>query len=325
MAVEIGTATDHVDLYNKLYTFLTANPDLVAANQQWTLAWSHPDASYPFTPGQTGSDIVLKGPGNAGLDEVYVGMRLNADTPADIFGIWFSGSQGVVSANPTFSDHVNSAPAMHMPVADYAMDYWFVADGRRFIVVVKVSTTFVAAYEGLFLPYATPQEYPYPMISSGCSLHAKRWSDENPAHTHFCMPNLSRFDYQQGNEPYEGYGSYPQNDGLLRVLSPSGEWVMFNNQYNDYRVFPWSSPRGNVSYVSTQTSLIGGGQMITPATLVGEGSRLNGAIGVLDGVFHVTGFGNAAENLVSVAGTDYLVVQNMFRTNFTDYWALRLT
>ena len=35
MAVEIGSATDHEDLFNKLYTFLTSHADLVNAGQQW--------------------------------------------------------------------------------------------------------------------------------------------------------------------------------------------------------------------------------------------------------------------------------------------------
>lgn len=316
MAFETGTATDHVDMYNRLYDFLTANTDLMNAGQNWSLAWNQPGASYPYAAGQTNSDIVLKGPGNAGLDEVYVGLRLDADTNADRFGIWFAGCQGVVTANPAFDQHVNSASAMHMPLADFAMDYWFVADGRRFVVVAKVSTVFVSAYEGLFLPYATPQEYPYPMISSGCSRQAKRWSDENAGHTHFCMPYHPR--------SYEDYDSYSYDEGLLRVMSPSGEWVLFNNRSSNYVVFPWTSANGGVSFTGSQVSLLGGSQLLTPASLVGDGSRLNGALGVLDGVFHVTGFGNAAENLVNIDGTDYLVVQNMFRTGFTDYWALRL-
>lgn len=325
MAVEIGTATDHVDLYNKLYDFLTASPDLVAAGQNWSRVWG---ASPPYTADlagdSTGSDIVLKGPGLSGNDDIYVGMRLEEDPSTDYFGVWFSGAQGVVDSAEHCWDHINSAPRMHMPLFDQSSPYWFVANGRRFVVVVKISTVFAAAYEGLFLPYATPQEYPYPMISSGCSREAKRWSDENPGHTHFCMPNLSRSSDSQMNEPYKDYSSYPENDGLLRVLSPSGEWVMFNNSNDDYRVFPWSSPGGATDFVEGQRTLFGGDHMLYPATLVSTGSRLRGTLGVFDGVYHCTGFGNAAENLLTLNGVDHLVVQNLFRTGFTDYWALAL-
>ncbi|MFD2664619.1 hypothetical protein [Halomonas halophila] len=219
---------------------------------------------------------------------------------------------------------MNSAPRMHIPLFDQTSPYWFVANGRRFVVVVKISTTFVACYQGFLLPYATPQEWPYPMVSSGCSRQAKRWSDENPGHTHFCMPNISRFDTQQSNLDYEEYDGNPQNDGLLRVLSPSGEWVMFNNSRDSYRVFPWASPGEDVDFVYGQRTLFGGDHMLYPATLVSTGSRLLGTLGVFEGVFHCTGFGNAAENLLTIGGVDHLVVQNLFRTGFTDYWALAL-
>lgn len=325
MAVETGTATDHVDLYTRLYNFLTANADLVAAGQAWTRVWG---AAPPFVAdvagGPGGSDLLLKGPGSAGNDSIYVGMRLEEDPATDYFGVWFAGAQGVVPTAEYAWEHINAAPRMHMPLFDQASPYWFVANGRRFVVVVKISTTFVACYQGFFLPYATPLEYPYPMISSGCSREAKRWSDENVAHTHFCMPNLSRYDYQQSNEPYEDYAYYPQNDGLLRVMSPAGEWVMFNNSYDDYRVFPWSSPAGTPEFVSGQRTLFGGDHLLYPATLVSTGSRLRGTLGVLEGVYHCTGFGNAAENILTLGGVDHLVVQNLFRTGFTDYWALAL-
>ncbi|MCE8012896.1 hypothetical protein [Billgrantia desiderata] len=323
MAVEIGTATDHVDLYNKLYQFLTGNAELVAAGQNWQRVWGNaPPYAADFAGAGQGSDIVLKGPGLAGLDEIYVGMRLEHDPAVDYFGIWFAGAQGIVPSATSFSAHVNSAPRMHMPVFDQTSPYWFVANGRRFVVVVKVSTTFVASYQGFFLPYATPSEYPYPMISSGCSRTARRWSDEAPSHTHFCMPGYIHRDGST-TYTYENYTTASYN-GTVQVMSPSGEWVMFNNVNNEYRVFPWAQPAGGVDFVGNQRSLFGGGHMLYPATLLSTGSRLRGTLGVFEGVYHVSGFGNAAENILTLGGVDHLVVQNMFRTGFTDYWALAL-
>jgi hypothetical protein len=45
----------------------------------------------------------------------------------------------------------------------------------------------------------------------------------------------------------------------------------------------------------------------------------------LEGVYHVSGFNNAAENLITGGGVDHLVVQNVYRTSVRDYWALRLS
>jgi hypothetical protein len=47
-------------------------------------------------------------------------------------------------------------------------------------------------------------------------------------------------------------------------------------------------------------------------------------LGELDGAYFIPGFGQAAENIVTISGQDYLVVQNIFRTTSDAYWALKL-
>src|SRR5690348_15074846 len=103
MAFETGTATDHLDLWSKLLDFLQSNADLVAAGQQWTVAWEAPAGA----PNAT--DIVLQGPGLAGEDEVLVALRREDDTLT--IGeslIWMSGCTGLLSNATEFDGHVNS-------------------------------------------------------------------------------------------------------------------------------------------------------------------------------------------------------------------------
>jgi hypothetical protein len=45
--------------------------------------------------------------------------------------------------------------------------------------------------------------------------------------------------------------------------------------------------------------------------------------GELDGVFALTGFGNGAENTVTIGGVVHYVVQNVFRTDQLDYFAIK--
>lgn len=56
MAVKIGTAADHIELWDELLDFLQNDPELVGAGQNWSEAWQH----------DTRPEIVLKGPGLAG-------------------------------------------------------------------------------------------------------------------------------------------------------------------------------------------------------------------------------------------------------------------
>jgi hypothetical protein len=48
------------------------------------------------------------------------------------------------------------------------------------------------------------------------------------------------------------------------------------------------------------------------ALSIPDSQRAN--VGELDGVYFISGFGNASENTVTIGGVTYLVVQNCFRT-----------
>ena len=43
------------------------------------------------------------------------------------------------------------------------MPYWFIANGRRFIVIVRVSSVYQSAYAGFILPYHLPNTF-YPAL-----------------------------------------------------------------------------------------------------------------------------------------------------------------
>ena len=47
-------------------------------------------------------------------------------------------------------------------------------------------------------------------------------------------------------------------------------------------------------------------------------------LGEMEGCYCVPGYANAVENIISVGGVDHLVVQDVFRTGYSDYWALKL-
>ena len=52
-----------------------------------------------------------------------------------------------------------------------------VANGRRIVVVVKTGTYYECVHLGLFLPYATPAQYPYPLVVGGSYNGSTRWSN----------------------------------------------------------------------------------------------------------------------------------------------------
>lgn len=264
MAFTSGVATDYLDLLNRLKQFVTQ--DMLPANERWSvLRWN------PGPP----AELVLQGPGLAGTDQINVGIRSVAG--AD-YGNW--ELRGYVAWNPAlpFDGQYKISNAYYAMLMTSAMPYWIVANGRRIVMVVKTSTYYEMVYLGLFLPYATPAQYPYPLLVGGSYNSSIRWSDTDYGRSHL----------------YEG--AYYAPDGAWSTPSPI--WPIGWGWGSDARECP------------------DGTYPLLPLIIAG--------LGEMDGCYAVPGYNNAAENIISVAGVDYLVVQNVHRTGYNDYWALKL-
>ncbi|WP_336175031.1 hypothetical protein [Alloalcanivorax xenomutans] len=348
MAVVNGTATDAVDLYNKLYDFLTAHPDLVAAGQAWERVTSVGLAPPLVADTDTAEDgikgaVMLKGPGMAGQDEIFVSLYLYDNTAINRQMIYLHGHNGVFPESPRYDGHINTSPRKGFVVWNQPMAYWLVASGRRFYGRVKLGTVYQPFYGGLYLPYALPQTNPYPLAIGGTTaLSTSDVGQETTGNIHCAF-----FD------PYSIQ---------LAALNPAGSWDDYDNgtSADDYdrssggaRLFPYNcvarprtldvqygdllpppSYRSNYSYakfdqlqsffIRNQTPLLGGGYLLTPITLHSGKPGVPGTFGILDGVFHVSGVDNVSDNIVQVNGVDHLVVQNVYRTSTNSYAALRL-
>lgn len=322
MAMATGTATSHTDLWTKLLAFLQTNSALVAAGQTWTVAWSAPVGA----PNST--DIVLKGPGLAGQDEVFIGLRRVDRDTADEFEIQIAGMSGILDDATAFNGHVNVQPhVVKLFVDNGPMTYWFVANGRRFMIVVKISTVYEAAYAGLFLPYAYPINYSYPLFvgaSAGSQNNVTSWRSTSDAHRHFVNA------YYHAGNVYEEPSAW--------MLSPQGDWLRCSAYgddstvgigpkrfFNGYGITAdqISNNFGYNTIRQRQRACFGGQAYLSPHTLV-QASPGDQCYGILDGTSYVTGYDNSAENIITVSGVDHLVVQDAFRAGVDNYWAMRL-
>lgn len=322
-----GTATGDQDLYAKLIAFLTTDADLVSAGQAWTKVWNH--------AGGDEGGVVVRGPGLSGSDQIFVGMKLNRDVPTDAFNIELRGMTGFASGAVLLGDHVNVSPEPAYVFADTGvMTYWFIASGRHFIVIVKITTVFEAGYAGWFLPFGAPSEYPYPMFIGGSGGHffgsshsdsPDSWRDSVPGHTQFPWPSAD-----------DGAPFYWAPSAFL--LDPSGSWITMSNTGNarqgtvgpvytkGSRQFPSGDGASLMNPVQGFTNMIncyGGERMIFPLTLH-ETSPGSQTFGVLDGCYKCQGESMGAEDIITVGGINHMAVQNAFRTGFFDYWCVEL-
>jgi hypothetical protein len=338
MAYQTGTASGPVDLWDKVVAFLTTNSTLVAAGEDWDVVWTAPS-------GLAKDGIVLRGPGASGLDSIFVGLSREDSDISDRNKFWLRGMTGVVTSAPTIDDHVNSSNRVGMFVDTNPMKYWIVANGRRFVIVVNMSTVYQSMYAGFFLPFANPLSYNYPLFVggsfpdwtlNGLSNAALSWRSTVTVHSSFPFPAYNTES-----------GSVFKSRSCSQYLDPNGAWINLDTNYSNATEASHIAPMefapltesgiaswaivdygglgaeylGYNNFLPRIEENVGGGYSLSPATLIQTRPSLQ-TYGSLDGVFIPAWQNQAVENIIQVGGVDHLVVQNAFRTN--RYWGLRL-
>lgn len=326
MAFETGTATGLDDLWTKFIAFITTDADLVTAGENWSVVWG--PTAQPSV-GEDTIDLVLNGPGLGGAtDGVFVGLRKENSFDSDASCIHLSGLTGVLQTGTNYRDHINVQPnSVRMFVGEDPVTYWFIANGRRFIIVVKISTVYEACYGGFFLPFNNPLSYGYPLFVGGSAPNSGPTSWRSTATSH-AMFNLA---------DYETTLSDPTSAWML---DPVGNWLPLGIRTNmpaiigpaefgtaddwGIRENPWPGTSYGWEWIRSRIErYLGDGYGLRYVTLMQQAPS-NQTFGVLDGAYAVDGQGNAAENIVTVGSTDHLVVQNVFRTGTLNYLAVQL-
>lgn len=229
-------------------------------------------------------ELILKGQGYSGTEEIYVGVKTYQDASADYYNLCVATFTGYVLSN-TF-DTQPGVRLSGVPAHNQRIDYWLTVNPQRIACCMKVGTpVYEHFYIGKFFPYARPSQYPYPIVCAGMlsGAAATRYSD-----TSHSMP-------YKGNRVNLG--------------------MRFNTGvYLQPETHPW-----NNSYLAGTTQLrdTNDSYPLLPVIL----NDANGVYGELDGIRYVSGFNNVVEN---TCGPDWVVMQDVSRTGFTDYIALKL-
>lgn len=239
-------------------------------------------------------ELILKAPGLSGTEEIYVGLRTYESAAADYFNLTAAGFTGYVPGN-TFA----TQPGVLMrgvPAHNLRIDYWLTLNGQRLVLAMKVGTpVYESLYLGKILPYARPSQFPYPVLVGGMLLDegATRFSET----THRCW--------------VKGADWGPVYD-CARLRFNDGQWLKTE-------AYPFGNTAlANATYALRDTD---GVWPVTPVVLH---NATSGMFGELDGVFHITGFNNAVENTFVLDGQAHVVMQDVWRTGFNDYYAIRM-
>lgn len=319
MAFEIGTASHAADLLLKLEKFLTTNPTLVAAGQQWESLKDNTVEPYNNDYDLNALDsFVLQrcfvGRGMDGQDRIYVpmGMGISKTRPSYTL-IAYLARTWTPTVSITNQFRQDRKIRTVIALWEKPIPYWFFANGRRFMIVAKVGNTYMSMYCGFVLPCATDREYPYPHMVAGStnntnSSHAITDIEKNGS---FWIPVKADFHSSEKSTSImvspEGrilYGSSPArgtglgNDVEQFVLSP-----YVNNSY-----------RGKTYDNNYVLSPIGLHQI----------QNVYNMLGWLDGAFYVSGFENSPENILTVDGVKYICFPSSVGNDYNDWCAIRM-
>lgn len=272
----------------------------------------------------SGSEMIWQAPGNGGTDQILVGAKEFHDVGTDYYN-WRLGGFTAYNSGAPFNQqpgYVGGASQAHsspvLTLWNSSIPYWIVANGRRVIVVAKISTVYVTAYLGFMNSYMAPGSFPYPLIVGGNLAFANdpgstssswRWSYTGAEMRDFPIPLASgmSFDYQSSLQLRLSAGSWRGFDISIGDTSFGQVWPFtYVDQFGSY---DW---RPNLD----------GGYPLLPIVLFDHTPNVYGE---LDGVHSTSGFSQGAENTITVAGIKYLIVQNVFRTTKADFFAVRLS
>ena len=302
---------------------------------------------------QFGSEVIFKAPGNAGTDEIFTGIRSEYSAAAGWYNLFMNGYTGFNVNEQSWFEQPGALPGYGMtgyqyvipmvPCWNTTMPYWLVATGRSFRFAVKVSTSYEGGYLGYILPYATPNQYPYPLAVGGSLVPQTgargaewRYSYTSIRHGVYPAPGCDAYATQEGQQ------------ATLYIRNPDGKWAFFGNRGDpsgddESKIYAPSvsgsapyTPAGNWRGVwphcmngawwsgkKPYRECLGGGYIVQPCIAI-QRAPYPCVYGELEGTYTISGYQNTAENTTSISGKNMVIFQNAYRNSAHEYWALSM-
>lgn len=236
-------------------------------------------------------ELIMLGDGYGGDESIYIGFYSYQDATNDYYNIVVAAMKGYVSGND-FEDQPGIRRAT-TPAHNSAIGYWISVNAARINGVLKVGTPVYEHFGvGNFLPFAPPNQYPQPLFVAGMfdGVDDSRFSDTTQE-----MP---------WRTPLQENFAIHKNDGLWYDSNSLGDLYIRTIRPLDSTIRPVED-----NYV------------IVPLYIRDYGQNIYGE---LDGIYHITGFNLSVEDTMTIDGDDYVVMQDVYRTGFDDYIAMKL-
>ncbi len=238
------------------------------------------------------TEVIWKAPGLSASEELYMGVKTYQLVSSDFYNWAVSGFTGYVSTN-NFDTQPGTSGMIGTPLWNQAIPYWFVGDGQGVVVVAKIQNVYNSVVMGKMLPYATPGQWPYPMIVGGALTVAQK-------------------DFRYDNTAYINW--FKGNRENFKMRHVDGTWHTPQVLVQEETI----TIRNTITSSATADGYYG-----LHALVLSELSPPN-VFGDVANLYMISGFNNAVENTIVVGGITYVVLRDATRTGFKDYVALKL-
>jgi len=195
MAFETGTATDYLDLLNKLKLFMTG-ANSPTSGLEWVVikensTFNSPQNQIPDGSGaiktaanndQDHTEIIFRGTGGVSPEQnIYFGIQTLGLAVSGYFNWQMRGLTGLLDTSPEtdFLDQPGISPPAYLTLQNTIMTYWFVGNDRHVKGTVKTGTAFQHFYLGFLNTFSTVTEYPYPLAVCGTAELEQRIFSQN--------------------------------------------------------------------------------------------------------------------------------------------------
>lgn len=303
-----------------LFTHAKASFTVTAGGTAWVAGDT---ITFVMTPpwvqkrGVAGSEYIWQAPGNSNQDQVIVGAKAFSDAGAGYYNWRLLGATGFDSGL-AFTAQPGACTRPVLPLWSGSIPYWFFADGRRVIIVAKITTIYEHAYLGFLDAYATPGEWAYPLAVGG----SMAWPAEPAAGSSdwkYSYVGTEHHAYWSPLPSVPSLSSVDHNRSQIRLRKPDGVWIGFStvvqgsNIAGSFSVFPYADGFTNLK------PCLDGSVMTFPIFLA---DTTPNCYGEFSGVRAVSGAERGSEDLVTIGRDSHLVTQDTSNTTTKSYAAL---
>lgn len=274
-------------------------------------------------------ELAWKTKGNDGLREIIVGAQYFWSAVSDFYNWRVNGYTGWNDGVYSDQQPGGLTPWIQPMLFLWKnpMPYWFVANGQRVMVFVRVGTIYMSIYLGLIDAFISPGQYPYPLfIGANYATTARLGADDTNYRYDNVNANMSTWikgHYNNSNDQTYSCGRLREPGGQYIGLRTYGNQTSVNNVY---MTTPWPYNAQGSSMAIMRPNLDGSFPLIKPilsVDMTATGTAV-GFLGEFDGAYATIGFTNAAENTFKEGLFTYVVWKDTFRAGTNDFLAFKL-